>query len=101
MKFGANVVKTALKGSNLAQTGNFDHDLNLKYTCRALPSSDLELFLVFFPHFFFLSFSKGDNTPEPNKEKTIKFLYTNADTLTNKISELEVIVGKENYDIID
>ena len=26
--------------------------------------------------------------------------YTNADTLTNKISELEVIVGNENYDII-
>ena len=38
MKFGANVTKTSLKGLNLAQTGNYDHVLNLKYTCRALPS---------------------------------------------------------------
>ena len=38
MKFGANVTKTALKGLDLAQTGNYDHVLNLKYTCRALPS---------------------------------------------------------------
>ena len=38
MKFGANVTQTALKGLNLAQTGNYDHVLNLKYTCRALPS---------------------------------------------------------------
>ena len=38
MKFGANVPQTALKGLNLAQTGNYDHVLNLKYTCRALPS---------------------------------------------------------------
>ena len=38
MKFGANVAQTALNGLNLAQTGNFDLVLNLKYTCRALPS---------------------------------------------------------------
>ena len=38
MKFGANVTQTALKGFNLAQAGNYDHVLNLKYTCRALPS---------------------------------------------------------------
>ena len=38
MKFGANVTKTALKGLDLAQTGNYDHVLNLKYTCGALPS---------------------------------------------------------------
>ena len=38
MKFGANVAQTALKGLNLAQTGNYNHVLNLKYTCRALPS---------------------------------------------------------------
>ena len=38
MKFGANVTQTALKGLNLAQTCNFDHVLNLKYTCLALPS---------------------------------------------------------------
>ena len=44
--------------------------------------------------------TKGDNDPKTAKEKNIKFLYTNADTLTNKISELEAIVGNENYDII-
>ena len=38
MKFGAIVTQTALKGLNLAQAGNYDHVLNLKYTCRALPS---------------------------------------------------------------
>ena len=38
MKFGANVTQTALKDLNLAQAGNYDHVLNLKYTCRALPS---------------------------------------------------------------
>ena len=38
MKFGANVTQTALKGLNLAKAGNYDHVLNLKYTCRALPS---------------------------------------------------------------
>ena len=38
MKFGANVTETALKGLNLAKAGNYDHVLNLKYTCRALPS---------------------------------------------------------------
>ena len=38
MKFGANVTQTALKGLNLAQAGNYDHVLNLKYTCQALPS---------------------------------------------------------------
>ena len=38
MKFGANVTQTALKGLDLAQAGNYDHVLNLKYTCRALPS---------------------------------------------------------------
>ena len=38
MKFGANVTQTALKGLNLAQAGNYDHVLNLNYTCRALPS---------------------------------------------------------------
>ena len=38
MKFGANVTQTALIGLNLAQAGNYDHVLNLKYTCRALPS---------------------------------------------------------------
>ena len=38
MKFGANVTQTALKGLNLGQAGNYDHILNLKYTCRALPS---------------------------------------------------------------
>ena len=38
MKFGANVTQTALKGLILAQAGNYDHVLNLKYTCRALPS---------------------------------------------------------------
>ena len=31
IKLGANVIKTAQKGSNLTQTGNFDHVLNLKY----------------------------------------------------------------------
>ena len=41
MKFGANVTQTALKGLNLAQAGNYDHVLNLKYTCRALPSCSL------------------------------------------------------------
>ena len=30
MKFGANVTQTALKGLNLAQTGNYDHVLNWK-----------------------------------------------------------------------
>ena len=38
MRLGENVIKTALKDSNLAQTRNFNHILNLKYTCRALPS---------------------------------------------------------------
>ena len=38
MKFGANVLETALKGLKLAKAGNYDHVLNLKYTCRALPS---------------------------------------------------------------
>ena len=38
VRFGANVTQTAVKGLNLAQTGNYDHVLNLKYTCRALPS---------------------------------------------------------------
>ena len=38
IKFGSNVTQTALKGLNLAQTGNYEHVLNLKYTCRALPS---------------------------------------------------------------
>ena len=38
MKFGANVLQTALKGLKLAKAGNYDHVLNLKYTCRALPS---------------------------------------------------------------
>ena len=38
MKFGANITQTAHKGLNLAQAGNYDHVLNLKYTCRALPS---------------------------------------------------------------
>ena len=38
MKFCANVTQTALKDLNLAQAGNYDHVLNLKYTCRALPS---------------------------------------------------------------
>ena len=36
MKFGTNVTQTALKGLNLAQTGNYDHVLNLKYTCRVV-----------------------------------------------------------------
>ena len=29
MKFGANVTQTALKGLNLAKTGNYDHVLNI------------------------------------------------------------------------
>ena len=46
MKFGANVTQTALKDLDLAQAGNYDHVLNLKYTCRALPSCFLSY--VFF-----------------------------------------------------
>ena len=42
MRFDANVTQTALKGLNLAQAGNYDYILNLKYTCRALPSRYLE-----------------------------------------------------------
>ena len=38
INFGANVTKTALRGLDLAQIGNYDHVLNLKYTCMALPS---------------------------------------------------------------
>ena len=48
MRFGANVTQTALKGLNLAQAGNYDYILNLKYTCRALPSLPHELLWVFF-----------------------------------------------------
>ena len=48
MKFGANVTQTALKGLNLAQAGNYDHVLNLKYTCRALPSC---CFIISFSQF--------------------------------------------------
>ena len=36
VKFGANVTQTALKDLNLAQTGNYDQVLNLKYTCGSL-----------------------------------------------------------------
>ena len=34
-KIWQNIIKTTQKGSNLAQTGNFDHVSNLKYTCQA------------------------------------------------------------------
>ena len=57
MKFGANVTQTALKGWNLAPAGNYDHVLNLKYTCRALPSC-----LIFF--------SKAPQ-PRQSKQKSI------------------------------
>ena len=50
IKFGTNIIKTAQKGSNLAQTSKFDHILNLKYTCWALPSC----FVI--PFFFQFSF---------------------------------------------
>lgn len=35
-----------------------------------------------------------------NTETHIKCMYTNARSLTNKIGELELIMLKENYDIV-
>ena len=38
---------TLQEWSNLAQTGNYDHVLNLKYTCWALPSCFIPLYAIY------------------------------------------------------